>query len=302
MIAAMPFLREKEEEVESLTAKLADAEQRLAKAIAGAFDVRLDQLVEVSGRRRALTFEQKVELRENLRHNKLTHPITVRALPDGRFEIISGHNRTDQYRELGRETIRAVPVEMTDEEAAASAFYANLLQSDLSDYEKYIGFRDMQARQPDLTQAAMAELSGLNTGVLSTLFSFGRLPSDVLALLDANPVLLGANAAQDLAGLTREGKSQAVIDAVTKLAEGRIKTQEQAIKLANAPTKSKPKAATVAKIRMGKATYCDVRLVSKTLRIDFQSEEEAARVNLAIQALLEAEAKAAKVASPDSEK
>jgi ParB family chromosome partitioning protein len=46
---------------------------------------------------------------------------------DGDWDIISGNNRVDIYRELGRTEIAVFEVEATKEEGDISAFYANLL-------------------------------------------------------------------------------------------------------------------------------------------------------------------------------
>ncbi|WP_320533923.1 ParB/RepB/Spo0J family partition protein [Robbsia andropogonis] len=273
-------------EIEELRAALASA-----KSTGTSVEIPLDMLIEVPGRRRFLTSDQQTELRENLRSNRLVHPISVRPLDDGKFEIVSGHNRVDQYRALGRDKIRAVPEVTTAEEAAASAFFANLMQSELSDYEKFKGFKDMQERHPGMSQAAIAQSAGVRENVLTMLLSFGSLPSAAHKMLDERPDLIGANAAYALAGLTKEGKNDAVVQAIERLARGEI-DQSQAVRMAKeSGSKPKAKAVQTLKIRAGRATYCDLRISNKTLRIDFQSEEEAARVHAAVQSLLEIEAK-----------
>ncbi|GAB2875599.1 hypothetical protein GCM10027093_08770 [Paraburkholderia jirisanensis] len=272
-----------QKEIDQLQRELAKARQS-----GSAFEVPLDLLDEVPGRRRILTDEQKLELRENLRHNKLTHPITIRPLANGRFEIISGHNRGEQYAELGRDRIEAVPVEMTDEEAAASAFYANLLQSDLTDYEKYIGFKELLSRHPGWTQSQISEQSGVSKGHVSALLAFDRLPSEALAIIAGNPGILGAKAALELAAASEQGKGERVVAAVQQLADKKL-DQSQAIKYAkasNAAPKQGP-AASSFKVKSGKATWCDVRAAKNVMRIEFASEELADSVRDLIRQHLE---------------
>jgi ParB family transcriptional regulator, chromosome partitioning protein len=266
-------------------ARLKELEEQLASA---ATDVEISRLVEVPGRRRYMSPEKKLELRENLRHNKLVHPIVVRLMANGGLEIVSGHNRVDQYKELGRNKIRAVFEESTDDEAAASAFYANLLQSDLTDYEKYRGFKQMQDRFPSITQAKMAEQSGISEAMISYILAFDDLPTEVIATLEQQPALIGSMAGKTLAGLAKTGRAAEVIAAVAQLAEGKI-DQSQAVKLASAkPAKAAAPAETV-KIKAGKADYCVMRRASNVVRLQFKSDDEARRVQAALQKVLEAE-------------
>jgi ParB family chromosome partitioning protein len=289
-LAFQTAMRDKQAEIERLQRELEEA-----RANRSSVELPLDRLTEIPGRRRFLSEEQKIELRENLRHNKLVHPIVVRPRPDGMFEIVSGHNRVDQYRELGRETIRAVAEESTDDEAAAGAFFANLMQSDLTDYEKYVGFKEMLSRHPGWTQSQVSEQSGVSKGHISALMAFERLPAEALAIVQARQTILGATAALDLALLTEQGKGARVVSAIKQLAEGKL-DQGQAVKFAKA-TDSTPKAPTATqsfKVKSGKSTWCDVRMTKNVMRIEFTSEDVAQSVREAIQQHLQALAADAK--------
>src|SRR6478609_7953555 len=96
-------LMDAQNRINSAHARIKELETQLAEK--AALEVSLDSLVEVNGRRRKLTQEQFQELKNNLAQHALATPILVRALPDGRFEIVAGHNRVAAYRELGRSTI-----------------------------------------------------------------------------------------------------------------------------------------------------------------------------------------------------
>ncbi|MBY4898629.1 ParB/RepB/Spo0J family partition protein [Cupriavidus sp. AU9028] len=282
--------------VERQAAEIAELRAQLEAAhrIGGAVDIPLDQLHEVPGRRRYMPPEKYAELRENLRHNKLVHPVSVCPRAEGGFEIVSGHHRIDAFRDLGRATIRCVLGDLSSEEADAGAFYANLMQSDLTDFEKFRKFDELLARQPGKTQASIAEQAGVSEATLSQLLSFRHLPAEVLQLLDDQPGLLGANAGYDLAAATRDGRSERVIDAVKLLADRKI-DQQQAVRMARSePQKAKAAAvATGFKVKAGKATWCDVRIAKKVMRIEFRSEDEAQAVQEAIREHLERLAKTA---------
>lgn len=272
-----------EQRIAQLTAELEEA-----RRVGGAVDIPLVELHEVPGRRRHMPAEKYVELRENLRHNKLIHPVVVRPFAEGGFEIVSGHHRCDAYRELGRAAIRCVLEDVTEDEASLGAFYANLLQSDLTDYEKYLGFRDIQKRFPGITQAKMAEQAGTPASVVSTLMAFEHLPKAVLDLLDEKPTLLGANAGADLSALTRKGRANQVVEAVQRLAKGEV-DQAQAVKLASqeSPKSKAPVKASGFKIRAGRSVYCDLRAARNVLRLEFTTELEAKAVQDELKALLE---------------
>ncbi|WP_227461694.1 ParB/RepB/Spo0J family partition protein [Cupriavidus pauculus] len=272
-----------------------------ARASGGFVEVPLTQLHEVAGRRRYMPPERYAELLQNLRHNALIEPVVIRPREEGGYEIVSGHHRTDAHRDLGRPTVRCVLEKVTAEQADTRAFYANLMQSDLTDYEKYRGFARLLERNPELTQAAMAEASGVDKSVLSRLMSFAELPTDVLEALAKQPALLGARAASELAGLAKEGKAERVSSAVAQLIAGKI-DQVQAVKLAatvEKPTAAAPPKPVPFKIKAGRSVYCEMRQTKNVVRLEFQTEDEAALMHEQFKAFLEQRAKAA---SGNSEK
>ncbi|MGY6258853.1 ParB/RepB/Spo0J family partition protein [Paraburkholderia caledonica] len=286
-----------QDENDELKRQLAEARQS-----GSAIEIPLEQLHEVPGRRRYMPPEKYIELRENLRHNDLIHPVVVLPRAEGGFEIWSGHHRTDAYRELARPTIWCVLGKATKASASAGAFYANLLQSDLTDYEKYIGFKEILSATPGLTQAEVAEQAGVPASVVSKLMSFEQLPEPVLALLKEQPSLLGSASGYALSTLTKEGKSERVVAAVARLAKGEI-DQTQAVKLASAdPAKPKASKAEAVKVRVGKALYCDMRIARNVVRMEFQSAEEASAVQAELKAVLEARAQRLKEATDASKK
>ncbi|CAH2795392.1 MAG: Chromosome (plasmid) partitioning protein ParB [Candidatus Burkholderia crenata] len=287
-LAAMPILAEKDKELEAMSAENATLREQLAKGLRGGVEIALDQLFEVPGRRRYMSKAKYFELRENLRHNKLIHAVVVRPRAHGGFEIVSGHHRTDAFREIGRETIRCVLEETTEEEATSGAFYTNLMQSDLTDHEKYLGFKEMQQRHPSTTQTQMAKKAGVDPSLISRLMAFDDLPVEVLALLSTQPDLLGAKAGAALAAITRDGNGLRVVEAVNRLAAKEI-DERQAVKLAS--IKATPAASlagpAIDKIKIGRSVYCEIRTAKNIVRLQFQSDEEAAEVSATIKSVLE---------------
>jgi ParB family chromosome partitioning protein len=273
---------EAEARVEELEAKLREAEGM------GGREIELGEIHEAPGRRRKLTDRQYSELKENLRNNPLVTPVTLRKRAAGGFEIVSGNNRVAAYRDLGRTHILAVVLNSDDNQAEINAFYANLLQSDLTDFEKFLGFQRILEKHPNQTHAQVAEGAGVSRSFVSQLMAFADLPDPVLHILATRPDVIGANAAQDFAALTKRGRAEQVLKAVQRIAAGEIDqgkgvreaTIDPAIKLA--ATKIEP-----VRIRLGRSTYCDMRRANNVLRLQFQSADEAAAVQDAIEELLQ---------------
>ncbi|SAL06556.1 ParB, partition protein [Caballeronia calidae] len=310
LMASLPLLAEKEKELEVLRQRIEklqlgapeasiDEIERLKRALADAqhsgvaINIPLSELHEVPGRRRHMPPAKYAELRENLRHNKLIHPVVVLPRSEGGFEILSGHHRTDAYRELGRESVQCVVGDATEDEADEGAFFANLMQSDLTDYEKYVGLKRFQDKHVRLKQAEIAEQIGISQSYVSLLLSYDRLPADARRMLEANMGILGATAAAELASIAESGKGDRVVEAIRHISARKL-DQAQAIRFARGGDKPKPAkpSATTFKVKAGKSTWCDVRSAKNVMRIEFQSEEIAQSVQDAIKRALEALANA----------
>jgi len=273
-----------QERIRKLEADLKEAQEK-----GGSAELPLDQLHEVPGRRRKLTAQQYNELKQNLKNNPLVTPITVRKLEEGAgYEVVSGSNRVAIFRELGRTHIPARVLNSDDRQAEINAFFANLLQADLPDFEKYLGFKKIMEVQGQLTHAEIAERAGVSRSFVTQLMAFDELPEAAIAILIEKPATIGANAAQDLAALVKKGRGEQVVEAIAKVAAGEF-DQTRAIKHAavDAATKVAAVRPEPVKIRIGKATYCNMQRADKVLRLQFQSAEEAEAVQEAVREVLE---------------
>lgn len=241
------------------------------------FMAKLSALQDAEFGRRNLSEQEFSELRENLRLHPLIHPITVRKLDDTRLEIISGHNRAAAYRELGRETIPATFLEVDDTQAADAAFFANLLQPKMADYEKFLNLRRYQLRHPDISHEEIAGEIGIDRSVITRLLSFGELPDEALEFLQTAPRTIGSRAAAELAGLSKQGIVDSILPAIKAVADGVIEQGQVAgfaKKLQTASTErseSTPKPEVTRHVfRRGKKTVCEVRATGGTLRIEIK--------------------------------
>lgn len=261
-------------------------------------EVDLDLLDEKPGRRRRLTPEQFEELRENLRANPLVHPVAVKRLATGRFEIVSGHNRRDAFRALGRTSIPIVVVDIEDAVVDRAAFFANLLQPALPDFEKYLGFR----RERDRTEALqkdLAKAAGVPESTVSMLFAFEALPPRARELIEDRPERVGMNCAADLARLARDGAEDRVVEAVELLLAAKLTQKEAVAYAARKPALSsvRARAAAPVKIKAGRLEFCQYVSRGSLLRIDFKAEEHRAEAEQRIAKLLQELADASKTNS-----
>jgi ParB family chromosome partitioning protein len=278
--------------IEAAEAKAEELEAKLKQAGLGRLMLPLDELHEKPGRRRKLSPEEYSDLKNNLANNEQATPIVVRRRPHGGYEVESGNNRAHIFRELGRTEIWSVIADSDDEQAELNAFYSNLLHPELPDFEKYLGFKKIIEKHPELTHAQIADKTGLSRSFVTQLLSFEELPKEALAMLAERSKGLGANAAQDLAALTKKGRAAQVVEAVAKIAAG---TMEQGKAVREAAADSAPKDVVKRpepiRIKVGRATYCEMQRAAKVLRLQFQSPEEAAAVEDAVRGVLEQRAR-----------
>lgn len=68
-------------------------------------------------------------------------PLLARPLPDGSYELISGHRRLEACRKLGLENIPVIVREMTDDEAVIAMVDANLQREHILPSEKAFAYK-----------------------------------------------------------------------------------------------------------------------------------------------------------------
>jgi ParB family chromosome partitioning protein len=78
--------------------------------------------------------QRLLDMVESVRANGIITPIVARPAADGKFEILSGHNRVAAAREAGLETVPAIVREgLTNEEALFVVTETNLIQRSFAD-------------------------------------------------------------------------------------------------------------------------------------------------------------------------
>lgn len=270
------------------TGNLHDAKERLQAAnakieVLEKKKVRISDLHEIAGRKRTLTPEAFKELKANLEKNPLLHAIVIQPNKSGGYDVIAGHNRIQAYRELGREEIEADIREFNEEEAFEAAFYSNLFNSPLSDYEKYLGFKEIQSKTNE-TQEELANRAGVSRSQITQLFSFDRFSQTAKNILLANPHVLGYTAAAKLAA-TPEDR---ILTILGLLVEGGC-TEAQAVAMALRTNVLQPAKLSPIVIRTGKKTFAEIKVKGGLLAVTVKDENRVPGILDKIKALLVAE-------------
>lgn len=159
----------------------------------------------------------------------LIQPIVVRSVgipntPDGgvesvgnpntHYQLIAGERRLRVHQRLGRDNIRAVVLDVADEDMAAFALAENVDRADLTAYEIAVAIRNAESSFP--SRKSLANALGINRSDLYSYLAFFKLPDFILDDLDKEPGLLGRDAAKAIS-VSLEAGGEAAAKALEKL-------------------------------------------------------------------------------------
>lgn len=144
---------------------------------------------------------------------------------DTQYELVAGERRLRAHQLLGRSEIKAILVEASNEDLALMALAENLDREDLTDYETSKAIRRVESEFP--SKKRLAEAVGIGRQDLYKYLAFNSLPDFIVADLEADPKLLGRNAAEQLASAIRTHGAKASDPLVTLWARVRSGELEQ---------------------------------------------------------------------------
>lgn len=189
---------------------LAQAQQRIVQLekVGASSEVRVMDIVANPWQPRQMFNEAKLtQLAESIREAGLVQPIVVRRTTHG-YQIVAGERRWRAHKLIGRETIKVVIIELSDEEMAMLALVENVAREDLSDYEIARSIRRTEKEFPN--RKRMAETLGVSRSELYRYLAFGDLPKFVVKDLDIQPRLIGAHAAEGVVSALRDQNERAL--------------------------------------------------------------------------------------------
>lgn len=244
-------------------------ENELVKSLGRPTKLKLIELLNSHLQTRKLDLNRVNELAEHLALNELTTPIVVRPSDTckDKFEIIAGHHRVEAFKQLGRTEIEAIIRPMDDQEAQKRIFFDNLMAPDLPDFERYKGFAAIRQRTGQ-SHNALAEEAGISKTLVTFLFAFEKLPRKALDLLEINPTLIGATAAQKIASLKAD--EDKVVLGLEKIIAGQL-DQTKIIAFLKQDGSTKPVPQFVEHIvKQGEQTICTLSTKSnKSITLTF---------------------------------
>lgn len=153
------------------------------------------------------------ELANSIRVQGVMQPIVVRAIAEGRYEIIAGERRWRATQQAGLDSIPAVVRDVPDEAAIAMALIENIQREDLNPIEEAIALQRLQM-EFELTQQQVADAVGKSRVSITNLLRLMALPDDVKLLLERGDLEMGH--ARALLGLPAEDQTAAARQVVAK--------------------------------------------------------------------------------------
>ena len=99
--------------------------------------------------------EALMDLAQSIRENGLIQPVTLRAMPDGTYQIVAGERRFRAMKLLGQLEIPAVVMDADELQMAEMALVENIQRENLSAIEEAKAYVDLMA-YANLTQSQLA--------------------------------------------------------------------------------------------------------------------------------------------------
>jgi len=123
--------------------------------------------------------------------------------PEGTlYELVAGERRLRAHKSLSLAEIKALIVEVADEDMALMALSENIDREDLCDFE--IAKAIQRAEDEFPSRKRMAEALGMGRNEMYRYLDFFKLPSFVLADLEQNPGLLTRHSAEAIRAVIGE--------------------------------------------------------------------------------------------------
>jgi len=134
--------------------------------------------------------DQLAELAASIVANGVVHPILVRPLADGRFQLIAGERRWRASQLAGKATIPAILRQVSDEQAMEITIVENLQRADLNPMEQARAFERL-SREFHMTQEQMATRTGKDRATVANFLRLLRLPATVQVRVESGELSFG---------------------------------------------------------------------------------------------------------------
>lgn len=140
--------------------------------------------------RQKFSDEQMEELSKSIAATGVIQPVVVRAVKDGRFELIAGERRWRASKLAGKESIPAFVREVNDEQAMEMTIVENLQRADLNPMEQARAFERL-GREFKMTQEQIAQRTGKERATVGNFLRLIKLPREIQDLVELDELSFG---------------------------------------------------------------------------------------------------------------
>jgi ParB family chromosome partitioning protein len=130
------------------------------------------------------------ELADSIKATGVLQPITVRAVPGGRYQLIAGERRWLASQKAGKATVPAIVRQVSNEQAMEMTIIENLQREDLNPLEQAHAFERL-AREFGLTQEQISQRTGKERSSVANFLRLLRLPLAVQAYIAGGHLSVG---------------------------------------------------------------------------------------------------------------
>ena len=181
------------------------------------------------------------ELAQSITATGVVQPITVRPLPDGRYQLINGERRLIASKQAGKDTIPAVVRTVSDEQAMEMTIVENLQRADLNPMEQARAYQRLST-DFKMTQEQMATRTGKERASVTNFLRLLRLPESVQNKVESGELTFGH--ARALLGLTGPVQIEAAAQKVSALSLSVRQTESYVQRLIDPEAKPSKQTAT----------------------------------------------------------
>lgn len=140
--------------------------------------------------RREFDEEALQELADSIAEIGIVQPITLRQMPDGRYQIIAGERRWRASQKAALNTIPAYIRTVDDENMMEMALVENIQRQDLNPVEIALAYQHL-IEQYHLTQERLSERVGKNRATIANSLRLLKLPASVQVALQQRAIDTG---------------------------------------------------------------------------------------------------------------
>jgi ParB family chromosome partitioning protein len=131
------------------------------------------------------------DLKKSIREKGVIQPITIRRVPEGRYEIIAGERRFRASTEIGLETIPAYILDIeTDAEMLELALIENVQRENLNPIEVALGYKRLM-EECALTQEEVSKKVGKDRTTVTNFLRLLKLPREIQVSLRQKILTMG---------------------------------------------------------------------------------------------------------------